>query len=65
MNRHILEIARALLIGAHMSSRYWEDVVVTIIHLLNRMPLKVLQFKTPLLVLSHHVSLLSIFLITS
>lgn len=41
-NRHIFEIARALLIGAHVPSRYWEDVVATAVHLLNHMPTEVL-----------------------
>uniref|UniRef100_A0A2N9HDA0 Reverse transcriptase Ty1/copia-type domain-containing protein n=1 Tax=Fagus sylvatica TaxID=28930 RepID=A0A2N9HDA0_FAGSY len=45
---HILETARALLIGAHVPSRYWDDAVATAVHLLNRMPTKVLTFQTPL-----------------
>ena len=47
-NRHVLETARALLIGAHVPSRYWADAVTTFVHLLNRMPSKVLGFQTPL-----------------
>ena len=54
-NRHILETARALLIDAHMPRRYWSDVVITAMYLLNRMPIKTLQFHTPLKVLSDHV----------
>lgn len=38
--RHILEIARALLIRAHMSIKYWDDVVATTVHLLNHIPSK-------------------------
>nr|CAN80920.1 hypothetical protein VITISV_014743 [Vitis vinifera] len=56
-NRHILEMARALLIGAHVPSRHWDDAVTTAIYLLNRMPSKVLQFRTPLQALSSHTSL--------
>jgi IS30 family transposase len=56
-NRHILETARALLIGAHVPSRYWDDAVTMAVHLLNRMPTKVLTFQTPLKVLSNHVPL--------
>ena len=62
-NRHILETARALLIGMNVPSHHWDDTVVTAVHLLNRMPSKVLQFKTPLQILSTHFSLPSILLI--
>jgi hypothetical protein len=56
-NCHILETARALLHGTHVPTRYWIDVVSTTVHLLNRLPSKVLQFQTPLQVLASHVSL--------
>ena len=62
-NRHILETARALLIGANVPSRYWDDAVCTAVHLLNRMPSKVLDFRTPLQALSNHVTLPSMLLI--
>lgn len=39
-NRHILETARAFLIRAHMSIKYWDDVVATKVHLLNDIPSK-------------------------
>jgi transposase InsO family protein len=56
-NRHILETARTLLIGASVPSRHWEDAVGTAVHLLNRMPSKVLKFDTPLQVLANHFTL--------
>jgi hypothetical protein len=56
-NRHILETARALLIGAHVPGRHWGDAVATAVHLLNRMPSKVLNFTTPLQTLSTYVPL--------
>jgi hypothetical protein len=56
-NRHILETARALLHGNHVPTRFWPDAVSTTVHLLNRLPSKVLQFQTPLQVLASHVSL--------
>lgn len=56
-NRHILETARALLLGAYMPQRFWTDAVSTAVHLLNRMPSKVLSFQTPLQSLSTHVPL--------
>lgn len=62
-NRHILETARALLIGTKVPVRHWDDAVVTAVYLLNRMPSKVLQFKTPLQILSNHVTFSSILLI--
>ncbi|RVW83709.1 Retrovirus-related Pol polyprotein from transposon TNT 1-94 [Vitis vinifera] len=62
-NRLILETARALLLGAHVPSRYWDDAIATTMYLLNRMPSKVLQFKTPLQVLSEHVSLPTVLLL--
>ena len=62
-NRLILETARALLLGAHVPSRYWDDAITTTVYLLNRMPSKVLQFKTPLQVLSEHVSLPTVLLL--
>ncbi|KAF5478513.1 hypothetical protein F2P56_005065 [Juglans regia] len=37
-NRHILEIARALLTAVHAPRRYWADAVGTAVYLLNRMP---------------------------
>jgi hypothetical protein len=62
-NQHILETARALLIGSKTLGRHWDDVVVTAVYLMNRMPFKVLDFKTPLHVLSQHVTLPSLLLI--
>ena len=62
-NQHILETARALLIGSKTPGRHWDDVVVTAVYLMNRMPFKVLDFKTPLQVLSQHVTLPSLLLI--
>lgn len=62
-NRHILETAHALLIGALMPNRYWNSDVVTIVHLLNHMPSKLLNFKNPLQSLSSHVSLPSVLII--
>ena len=46
-NRHILETARALLLDTNVPSRYWDDALTTAIYFLNRMPSKILKFKTP------------------
>ncbi|CAL8168114.1 unnamed protein product [Prunus armeniaca] len=59
-NRHLLETARALLIGAHVPRHHWDDAIVTTIHLINRMPSGVLTFKTPLQVLAQHRPLPSV-----
>ncbi|WKA00241.1 hypothetical protein VitviT2T_018620 [Vitis vinifera] len=56
-NRHILETARAILLGAHVPNHFWTDVVTTAVHLINRMPSRVLKFKTPLQALSTVISL--------
>lgn len=62
-NRHILETARASLIGAHMLRHYWVDVVATGVYLLNCMPTKVLTFQTPLKVMFNHVPLPTVLMI--
>ena len=56
-NRHILETTRAILLGAHVPNHFWTDAVTTAVHLINRMPSKVLKFKTPLQALSTVISL--------
>jgi hypothetical protein len=56
-NRHILETARALLLGAHVPTQHWSDAVSTAVHLINRLPSKILNFQTPLQSLSALVSL--------
>ena len=50
-NRHILEITRALLIGSCAPKTYWADAVTYAIYIMNRMPSRVLSFRTPLAVL--------------
>jgi transposase InsO family protein len=62
-NRHILETARALLLGAHMPSYHWTDAVAMAVHLLNRMPSKVLNFKSLLQALSTYVSIPTILML--
>ena len=43
-----------------MPSCHWGDVVATAMYLINHMPSKILHFKTPLQILSTHISLSSI-----
>lgn len=59
-NRHILEVARTLLIGASVPKQFWADAVIHAIYLMNRMPSRTLDFHTPLEALAHHVPLSSI-----
>lgn len=58
-NRHILEITWALLIGAWALKTYWADAVTYDVYLMNRIPLRVLSFRTPLAMLGDHVSIFS------
>ena len=37
-HRHILEIARALLLGAYIPPHFWVDAVSTVVYLLNLQP---------------------------
>ncbi|KAK8926084.1 hypothetical protein KSP39_PZI018064 [Platanthera zijinensis] len=46
-NRHLLEVARCLL-HMQLPKYYWGDDVLTAAYLINRMPTRVLDFKTPL-----------------
>ena len=64
-NWHILETARALLLGTHVPSCHWDDAIVVVVYLLNRMSSKVLNFKTPLQVLSTHFPLPSVLMLPS
>lgn len=47
-NRHLLEVARALLFANKVPKYLWGDAVLTASYLINPMPSKVLDFKTPL-----------------
>lgn len=58
-NRHILEITRALLIGSYAHETHWADAITYAIYLMNRMPSRVLSFRTPLAVLAYHTLLFS------
>lgn len=50
-HQHILNVARSLLIQASMPEPFWGDAVLTVVHLINKTPSKVLTFKTPLEIL--------------
>ena len=46
-NRHLLEIARALLFQMHVPKHFWVDAVSTTCFLINRMSSSVLNWNTP------------------
>lgn len=47
-NRHLLEVARAIMFTMHVPQYLWGEAVLTASYLINRMPTCVLNFSTPL-----------------
>ena len=58
-NRHLLDMARALLFSAYMPKNLWGDAVQASTHLINRLPSSVLNGKIPFQILASYVSLSS------
>src|SRR5262249_45436670 len=50
-NTHLLEVARSLMFTMNIPKSYWGDAILSAAYLINRMPLRTLNFKTPLEVL--------------
>ncbi|CAL5428100.1 unnamed protein product [Camellia sinensis] len=50
-NRHLLEVVRAALFGAHMPTNFWGEALTSAAYLINRVPSRTLQFQTPFHVL--------------
>ncbi|RVW38972.1 Retrovirus-related Pol polyprotein from transposon TNT 1-94 [Vitis vinifera] len=46
-NKHLMEVARSLMIASNVPKQLWGEVVLTATYLINRMPYRILQFKTP------------------
>ena len=58
-NRHILETARALLLGASVPKILWPEAVTYAVYVINHMPSRVVDFRTPLQALTQHVQVMS------
>lgn len=50
-HRHLLETARVLRFQSHLPISFWGDCLLTATHIINRLPTKLLQGKTPYQVL--------------
>ena len=59
-NRHLIEIARTLLLHYHVPFCFWGDVVLTACYLINRMPSSVLHDQT---LTNHFISFLLVSLV--
>ncbi|KAA0061289.1 hypothetical protein E5676_scaffold39G00350 [Cucumis melo var. makuwa] len=47
-NRHLLEVARSLMLSTSIPSYLWGDAILTAAHLINRMSSRILHLQTPL-----------------
>lgn len=47
-NRHLLEVARALMFTMNVPKAYWGDAILTGAYLINCMPLRTLNFRCPI-----------------
>jgi hypothetical protein len=50
-NRHILEVTRCLLFSTNVPRYLWGEATKTVVYLINRMPLRAVEFCTPLEIL--------------
>ena len=54
LNHYILETARDLFIGAFVPKRFWPEAVTYAVYVINHMPSQVVEFRTPLQVLTEN-----------
>ncbi|TYJ99589.1 Beta-galactosidase [Cucumis melo var. makuwa] len=47
-NRHLVEVARSLMLSTSLPSYLWGDAILTAAHLINRMSSRILHLQTPL-----------------
>ncbi|KAJ9550922.1 hypothetical protein OSB04_014967 [Centaurea solstitialis] len=50
-NRHLLEVTRCMMISMNVPKHLWGQAVLTAAYLINRMPSKLLEWKTPIMML--------------
>ena len=55
-HRHVLNVDRALLFQANLSTKFWGECVLAVIYLTNRTPSTLLSRKTPYEILYHKTS---------
>jgi hypothetical protein len=55
-NRHILEVTRCLLFAINVLKYLWGETAQTTTHLINRMPLRTMDFSTPIEMLTDTTS---------
>ena len=46
-HKHLLEVARALLLQANLPQHFWGESILTAVYLINRFPTPLLEYKTP------------------
>jgi IS30 family transposase len=46
-NRHLLEVTCALLFSANLPKGFWFDAILTACYLINRLPSRVIEFRSP------------------
>ncbi|CAL8992660.1 unnamed protein product [Prunus brigantina] len=59
-NRHLLEVARSLILDMSIPHHFWGHVVMSAAYLVDRTPSRVLDFRTPYNVFGDHVSPISV-----
>jgi Reverse transcriptase (RNA-dependent DNA polymerase)/Integrase core domain len=59
-NRNILEITRSLLLESKMPAIFWDNAITYAVYLMNRIPTKANEYKTPLQKLSTQVNIPSV-----
>ena len=47
-NKHFLEVARSLMLTTNVPKTWWGEAILIASFLINRMPTRVLRYKTPL-----------------
>jgi histone deacetylase 1/2 len=52
-HRHIVEVGLTLLANASMLLKFWDEAFLTAVHLINLLPSKVVDYKTPTELLLH------------